>query len=200
MQNGTHPSWSLVTDAPADLNFAMYVACSFNIIPETTPFVREQIWSARRVDISDKDELRILTEQWLRWWKDIVKDRADNQLHGRWSRYYTHDGQFVALEEPLRGRCEAVFPSFNEWWGLTAGGQQGVNFWDKVEEFRPIVKQVEHEVGRAAQPFQLMVDYLYTGLGQIVEVTSSYAVMSVHRPELSVGNSDWWLEKVRELA
>lgn len=200
MQKGTQPSWLLITDAPMDLNFAIYVACSLNIIPETTPFVREQIWSAQRVNISEDEELITLSEQWVKWWQDIVQDRAVNELHGRWSRHYAPDGQFVALEQPLRGRCEEVFHSFKEWWGLTAGGQQGVNFWDKAVGFRPIVKQVENEIGRTVQPFRLMVDYIYTGLGSIVGVTSSYAIMSIHRPDLSVGNNDWWLAKVRELA
>jgi|GEM_PF-4922571 len=71
MQNGTQPSWSLITDAPKDLNFAIYVACSLNIMPENTPFVREQIWSARRVDMSDKAELRKQTVA-----KMVAKHRA----------------------------------------------------------------------------------------------------------------------------
>lgn len=200
MRKGTQPSWLLITDAPKDLNFAMYVACSFSIIPEVTPFVREQVWSAYRNDISDEEEYKTLSAQWLQWWKDMVQDRAQNELHGRCSKHYAYDGKFVGLTEPLRQRCEEVFLSFNDWWGLTAGGQQGVNFWDKAGGFRPIVTRVENELGRTVQPFQLMVDYVYTGLGSIVDVTRSYAIMSIHRPNLSVHNNDWWLAKVRELA
>jgi len=44
---------------------------------------------------------------------------------------------------------------------FTAGGQQGVNFWDKAKEFRPIVQHVENELGRAIQPFHLKIDYVY---------------------------------------
>lgn len=200
MHKGTQRSWLVITDAPEDLNFAMYVACSFNIIPETTPFVREQVWSAYSADILDKDESKTLNSQWLRWWQDIVQDRAKNGLHGRWSRHYSPDGQFTALEDPLRGRCAEVFHSFKEWWGLTAGGQQGVNYWDKAGNLRSIVKRVDDELETTIKPFKLVVDYVYTGLGRIVEVTPSYAIMSVHRPNLSVHNDDWWLAKIRELA
>lgn len=200
MRNAMQPSWRLATDAPRDLNFALYVACAFNMIPDTPPFTNEQVWSAYRAGISDKEEYGILLLQWVRWWQDIVQDRAKNELSGRWSRHYAPDGSFIGLAEPLRKRCEEVFHSFSDWWGLAAGGQQGVNFWDQEVEFHPIVKRVESELGRTVQPFRLMVDYVYTGLGSIVNVTPTYAIMSVHRPDLSVGNNDWWLAKVRELA
>lgn len=133
-------------------------------------------------------------------WQDIIQDRDQNELHGRWSRYYAHDGRFVGLVEPLRQRCEEVFRSFNDWWGLTAGGQQGVNYWDNGPEVITRVKQVASELDRPIHPFRLKVDYVYTGLGNIVDVTPSYAIMSVHRPNVSVHNNDWWLTKIRELA
>lgn len=200
MQKGTRPSWILMTDAPRDLNFAIYVVCTFDILPDTQPFIREQLWSAYRSDPLDAEEQKILIIQWKQWWNDIVHDRAMNNLQGRWSIHYAHDGNFDALPEPLRRKCEAVFRSFNDWWGLTAGGQQGVNYWDKAMEFHPLVKRVETELERPVRPFRLSVDYVYTGLGSIVDVTSTYAIMSVHRPNTSVHNNDWWLAKVRELA
>lgn len=199
MHTGPQPSWTVTTDAPKDLNFAMYFACSFNIIPEATPFVREQVWSAYRATL-EEDEYQILSVQWKQWWKDIVQDKAEMQSPGRWSKHYFDHGQLVVLPEPLRNRYEEVFSSFNEWWGLTAGGQQGVNYWDKNGKLLPIVKRVENELGGKVKPFRLIVDYVYTGLGSIVEVTPSYAIMSVHRPSLSVHNDDWWLAKIRELA
>ena len=87
---------------------------------------------------------------------------------------------------------------------MPAGGQQGVNywdlFWDIAGSFQSKVKQVETEIGRPVQPFALAVDYLYTGLGGILEVNSNYAMMSVHNPKLTLCNREWWLAKVRELA
>lgn len=51
-------------DAPADLNFAIYVACSFDIIPYTPPFSRDQLWSAYRCDDLDAEEQKVLFAQW----------------------------------------------------------------------------------------------------------------------------------------
>ncbi|WAH37294.1 hypothetical protein [Alicyclobacillus dauci] len=200
MQKGTLPSWLLMTDAPRDLNFAIYVACSFDLLPDTLPFIKEHLWSAYPAHPLETSEHKTLIAQWKQWWDDIVDDRAQNELHGRWIKYYSPDGHFSGLPQPLGQKCEAVFPSFRDWWGMTAGGQKGVNYWDKASEFQPIVKQVETELERAVQPFRLKVDYVYTGLGSIVDVSSTYAIMSVHRPNASIYNNDWWLAKVRELA
>ena len=56
------------------------------------------------------------------------------------------------------------------------------------------------EIGRPVKPFALAVDYLYTGLGSILEINPNYAIMSVHHPGLTVRNREWWLAKVRDLA
>jgi hypothetical protein len=56
------------------------------------------------------------------------------------------------------------------------------------------------EIGRPVKSFALAVDYLYTGLGRILEINSNYAMMSVQRSNLTLLNREWWLAKVRELA
>jgi hypothetical protein len=200
MQKGTQPSWCLLTDAPIDLNFAIYVACSFDLIPDTPPYSREQLWSAYRHEALDAEEHKTLVGQWNHWWNDLVLDRAQLAYQGRWSRHFAPNGHFDDLDTPLRTRCEEVFQSFKDWWGLTAGGQQGVNYWNQFVAIHQIVKRVETEIDRPVYPFKLTVDYVYTGLGKIVEIDSTYAIMSVHRPNVSVDNKDWWLAKVRELA
>lgn len=203
MQKGTQPAWRLMTDAPIDLNFAIYVACSFDLITDTLPFSREQMWSAYCLEALDVEEHKTLVEQWNQWWNDLVLDRAKlahDSHQGRWSRHFAPNGHFGDLEVPLRTRCEEVFQSFRDWWGHTAGGQQGVNYWIQLLGFHPIVNQVENEFGRTVRPFGLTVDFVYTGLANVVEVNSTYAIMSVHQPNLSVHNKEWWLAKVRELA
>lgn len=119
MQKGTQPSWRLVTDAPIDLNFAIYVACSFDLMPDTPPFSREQLWSAYRHEVVDAEEHRRLVGQWNQWWNDLVQDRTQfvqNGFRGRWSRHFASNGYFDELAIPLRTRCEEVFQSFEDWW------------------------------------------------------------------------------------
>lgn len=203
MQIGTQPSWRLDTDAPIDLNFAIYVACSFDLIKDNPPFSREQMWSAYSHEALDAEEHTTLVEQWNQWWDDLVLDRAKlahDGHHGRWSTHFSPNGHFDDLELPLRTRCEEVFRSFRDWWGHTAGGQQGVNYWVQLLDFHSIVNHVENEIQRTVRPFGLTVDFVYTGLDSVVEVNSTYAIMSVHRPNLSLHNNDWWIAKVRQLA
>lgn len=131
----------------------------------------------------------------------MVRDRARNRLSGRWSSYYAPNGHFEGLEEPLRSRSEEVFQSFQGWWGHTAGGQQGVNYWvERLLDIQSIVQQVETELNRSCKTLSLTVDYVYTGLGRISEVDLSYSIMSIHRPNVTVQNREWWSAKVRELA
>ena len=207
MQKGNQPSWRLMTDAPMDLNFAIYVACSFELLPDTSPFSREQLWSVYHHEALDEEEHQLLAGEWQQWWNEMVADRSrflQSGIQERWSNSFASEGYFDEMVTPLRERCEDALPSFREWWGMPAGGQQGVNywdlFWDIAGSFRSKVKQVETEMGRPVQPFALAVDYLYTGLGGILEVNSNYAMMSVHLPKLTLLNREWWLEKVLELA
>ena len=207
MQKGTQPSWRLMTDAPIDLNFAIYVACSYDLLPDTPPFRREQLWSAYHPKALGEEEHQLLAGQWQQWWNEMIADRSrflQNGIRERWSHFFASEGYFDGMVTPLRERCEDALPSFREWWGKPAGGQQGVNYWDLIWDisggFRLKVKQVETEIGRTVQPFSLAVDYLYTGLGGILEIDSNYAMMSVQRPNLTLLNREWWLTKVRELA
>ncbi|WP_067625127.1 hypothetical protein [Alicyclobacillus acidiphilus] len=202
MYTGIQPSWRLNADAPMDLNFAVYVACSFDLIPDTPPFSREQMWSAYCHETRDVREQEALVGQWLQWWNDLVVDRARmaSDHEGGWSKHFAPNGRFDGLEEPLRTRCEEVFRSFSDWWGHTAGGQQGVNYWVSLLDFHSIVYLVENEIAAPVRPFELTVDFVYTGLANVVDVHPTYAMMSVHQPTLSVYNKEWWLAKVRELA
>ena len=207
MKTGNAPSWRLMTDAPIDLNFAMYVACSFDLLQDKPPFRREQLWSAYHPNALSEEDHQLLAGQWQQWWNEMVADRSQflqNGLRERWSHFFASEGYFDGMGMPLRERCEDAFPSFIEWWGMPAGGQQGVNYWDLFGDiaggFRSMVKQVETEIGRPVQPFTLTVDYLYTGLGGILEVNPNYAIMSVPHLGLTVRNREWWLAKVRELA
>ena len=175
IRQGDKPSWILSTDAPRDLNFAMYVACSYDILPQTEPFLRAQLWSAYHPDSLHHEETTTLTAEWEQWWNSVVGDRAENHLQGRWSRHFDPNGRFEDLPEPLRDKCRLAFPSFVDWWGHTAGGQQGVNYWDIADQFEFVVQQVEKEIGHSAFPFRLYVDYVYTGLGRIIEMESTIA-------------------------
>lgn len=203
MQMSRQPSWRLVTDAPEELNFAMYVACSFDLLKDHPPFSRDQMWSAYRHESLNATEHEELAGQWLQWWGELVIERANRVDDGRqrmWRPPFPLNDRLQTLEVPLRTRCQEAIESFRGWWGHAAGGQQGVNYWAERVEFRPLINQVEQEIGRTVRPFGLTVEFVYTGLANIVEVHSTYAVMSVDRPNVSVYDRKWWLAKVRELA
>ena len=207
MQKGNQPSWRLMTDAPMDLNYAIYVACSYDLLPDTPPFRREQLWSAYHPKALGEEEHQLLAGQWQQWWNEMIADRSlflQSGIRVCWSNSFASEGYFDEMVTLLRERCEDALTSFREWWGMPAGGQQGVNYWELFGDisggFHVKVKQVETEIGRPVEPFALAVDYLYTGLGGILEINSNYAMMSVQRPKLTLLNREWWLAKVRELA
>lgn len=202
MQNANGHSFLLVTNAPEELNFAMYVACSFELFSGGLSFDKKFGWSAYRRSISDKEERTFLSNQWYDWWCNLVNERArmyEYESKGDQNAFYSHDGKFGFLESQFSLLCNEAWPSFKEWWGMAAGGQQGVNYWDKASEFHNVVKRVEADIRRDVKPGRLIVDYVYTGLNSILTVKPSYAIMSVHNPGETIYNDEWWVDKVREL-
>lgn len=187
-------SFSIVTNAPVELNFAMYVAFSFDILPKDSIFSTEQGWTAHHRKISNKKEYDMLVSQWRHWWGELVKFKSSNGLKPPYSKYYSSDGTFEVIDSPLRLRCIEAWPSFFEWWNMPAGGQQGTLYWDRIDEFSHLINKVK-ESGISTGP--LVVDYIYAGLEDILEITPRYVIMSIHKPQNTVYNDTWWLNKIK---
>lgn len=210
MTHQASPSWVVVTDAPEDLNFAMYVAAVYDILPNQPPYSHHALWPRRTRSEQSESESVQLRQQWHQWWTWMISEKASNvDANPRggelWSKTFTmvheaHDDLFQRLGPLLAPRCQSVLDQFQSWWTLPAGGQFAINYWSSQVPIGSMVKQTADTLHRPIHPFRLTVHFVYLGLEEIIEAHSHYAVMSIHQPGKTVGNLPWWREKIRALA
>lgn len=203
---------------PVDLNFAIYVASAFHILPDESPFVSDGLWAAVDPPSIPESECLPLGQDWRQWWWQMVSDHAQNARaqdeaffanDGRpsctWqnqdfrSPYFAPNDRFQNLPRLLQSCCNTVFPSFQEWWTLPTGGMTEIR--QRQHRVSMVQAMRDEKQGETANPkrMRLTVDYLYTGLGEIVTVTPSFVIMSVQHEPTMQNAQDWFVARIRAL-
>jgi len=204
IEDTNHPSWVVVADAPIDLNFAMYVANAYDVLPKTAMFADSPRWPPSSHALPAGPAKLAMVQQWQQWWSAMVAEKTvqverSRQEAERWSTLFSPNA-FDNVEPPL-GRClAAVYEEFRQWWELTAGGHTALSYWTDCVPVGNVVNHVSRALGRPVAPFQLTVHFVYLGLATIVEPTPRYAIMSVHPPSRTIFNRQWWTAKIQQLA
>ncbi len=177
--------WSMREDAPDDLNFAMYLAQHYEIIPRQTPFIASvspRLFSVRHMPESDQ---MLVREQWHAWWAQLM---AIHQQNMRWNMQSSFqedlDNEVTAetlteLPEPLRTYSVTNWPTFDAWWHCAAGGKSGTMHSGSctVEPFNTI-NGVEETCHETPPPVRWVIEYLYTGW-EFADPMPLYALVGV---------------------
>ena len=197
--------WSIVDDAPTDLNFAIFLASALGIFPSQSTFSDTGLWPQAHQPVEDEDKHSLLTRQWNQWWLAMIREKSgkppgDPRRHEQWSALFSPTEQFHTLDDPLRAACVDFIHCFDQWWTLPAGGQFAVKYWTSRIPFDGIVQQVAQELGRPVRPFHLTVHFVYAGLNDILDLSETYAILGINTPSLTIHNTAWWLNKVRTIA
>lgn len=192
------PSWSVISNSDMSLNFAIYVACAYGLIDSNSYSGKVPLWPYK-IFALNKD-LAILQKEWNVWWDLLIKTRTSNLASGTSSPISSlfHPPNFDELEiEEISELCRKAWPSFTEWWGMPAGGQTAMSFWESFNNIIQYVKKYEEHIGRRVKPFKLYIDLVYTGLDNRIEMSSEYVIMPlIPRP---LADEEWWINKLREI-
>ncbi|MGD6857658.1 hypothetical protein ACQCVO_21700 [Bacillus infantis] len=192
MQLNGRPSWSVVTEGAEDLNFAIYVACTYDLFPNNMPFSSSKQWSSTTPTTLSANEKSILKSQWKKWWNHVVLTRSQN---GGGVDSYPQD-YLKSSGSELGQVCYDLWPPFFNWWHMPAGGNTAMIFWESADNVNKYVKEFEQDVGRTANPFRLKIDLVYTGLDDVLEVSDVYAIIPIGSPHI---NKSWWTKKIKSL-
>ncbi|WP_206920014.1 hypothetical protein [Alicyclobacillus suci] len=190
----THqPSWRVVTEGTEDLNFAIYVACTYDLFPKSNPFSESRRWtSAKPSSELTQVEKAVLSTQWQEWWNQLVRMRSlQNQNFDFYEPSY-----FDSMCNELGSVCRDTWQPFREWWHMPAGGKMAMAFWGGADQVGQYVREFEQRVNRKARPFRLKVDLVYTGLDDLIEVSDEYVIMPIRSPR---ENRSWWTEKINAI-
>lgn len=186
------PSWSVRTEARDELNFAIYIACTYDLLPRSCPFSETNRWSVTTESVSDQ---ALIASQWNEWWNQLVKHRLESFQSPRWSALY-NPPDFNNLDRELRQLCVSVWQGFHKWWNMPAGGKTAMIFWESADNVGQLVRQFELEAGRKARLFQMTVDLVYAGLDDVIEVSDEYAIMPLRSMQK---NQEWWMKKLHQI-
>ncbi|UFT98408.1 hypothetical protein KO561_14540 [Radiobacillus kanasensis] len=193
MKINGEPTWSVTTQGVEQLNFAVYVACTYELIPDQKPFSSIHNWSSVNPSKSlTEKEMVVLTNYWLRWWELLVSERAKIGSH---AEFYKPD-YFDSLAPELGEICKELWQAFRKWWEMPAGGSMAMSFWESLDPVGKYVAEFEKEIGRKAKPFRLNVDLVYAGFEDVYEVTDDYVIMPLRSPNK---NKTWWMKKIKSL-
>ena len=190
----------MLEDAPDDLNFAMFLAQHYGIIPNQAPFIASRsprLFSVVPMPVADQD---IVRDQWYAWWTHLM---ASHQSRMQWNlklAFEEDPGQncitaehLAKLPEPLRTYSTTNWPIFDAWWHCEAGGKSGTIHSGSctVEPFNTI--NVVEETCHATPPsVRWAIEYLYTGW-DFADPMPLYALVGVDT-QSSVLTLKAWLE------
>ncbi|WDL97043.1 hypothetical protein [Alicyclobacillus sp. ALC3] len=187
MQRSKEPSWSAVIEGTEDLNFAIYVASTYDLLPKSKPFSESRRWTSTNPSVElTPAEKTVLAVQWLEWWTRLVEVRSIHQ-HNLAPSY------FESLDNELAGVCSDTWHAFRNWWHMPAGGGTAMIFWESADKVGEYVRQFEQQVNRKAKAFRLKVDLVYTGLDDLIEVSDEYVIMPLRSAH---ENRFWWTKKI----
>lgn len=193
LKQSNEPSWSVVTEGTEDLNFAIYVACTYDLLPKSWPFSESKRWTSTNpsVDLT-RTEKSVLSTQWLEWWNQLVRVRSLDEHNADLYR----PTYFESMDQELGHACRDTWQAFREWWHMPAGGNIAMIHWESAENVGQYVKEFEQRMNRKARPFRLRVDLVYTGLDDLIEVTDEYVIMPIRSPR---ENQFWWTQKINAI-
>ncbi len=162
--------WQILEDAPDDLNFAMFLAQHYTIIPNQTPFIASESPRLFSVQAMPSTHQQIIREQWYAWWEQLMANHQQNMQWNTESPF--HEGRdnsittesLTKLPEPLRTYGMTGWSDFDAWWHCAAGGKNGTIHSGSctVEPFNTITA-VEEACHATPPPVRWVIEYLYTG-------------------------------------
>lgn len=204
MHRQDRPFWSIEDDAPTDLNFAIFLASTLDILPSQSIFSKTGLWPQVPQMATNEEEHGLLGRQWHQWWLALLQEKTDklpqNGLsHAPPSTLFS-PRDFHTLDDPLRTACVEFIDRFQQWWTLPAGGHFAIKYWIKLIPFDGIMQQVAQELGRPVAPFHLTAHFVYAGLSDILDLSETYVILSINKPSLTIYNTTWWLNKLRTIA
>lgn len=204
MNSGSQGTW-LEEQVPIDLNFAMYVASAFHILPEEPLFSADNLWAATApIEIPAADRAS-LVQEWRNWWQQMVNDHTTEfsqeylprRKHETFqSPHFTPDDQFRNLPHLLKTCCNTAFMSFHTWWTMPTGGNTALRCLG-----RQVVDQAVQAAGEGTpdppEGYRFTIDHIYTGIADHVIVSPTYVIMSVLRVPISSRPPSWLVAKIR---
>ncbi|WAH37442.1 hypothetical protein [Alicyclobacillus dauci] len=184
------PSWSVVTEGTEDLNFAIYLACTYDLLPKSKPFSGSKRWTSTTPSIElAQAEKTVLSNGWVEWWSELVAARS---AQGHNFEFYA-PSYFDSLAKELGDVCRNTWKPFREWWHMPAGGKTAMIHWESADNVGQYVRDFEQHINRKARPFRLKVDLVYAGLDDLIEVNDEYVIMPIRSPR---ENQAWWTQKI----
>ena len=193
MKRGNEPSWSVVTEGTEDLNFAIYVACTYDLLPKSIPFSESNRWSSTQLSTQlTGAEKSALSVQWLEWWNRLIGVRS---VHKHNFDLY-QPTYFDSMDKKLGEVCRGLLLPFREWWHMPAGGNTAMIFWESADKVGEYVREFEQQVNRKVRPFRLKVDLVYAGLDNLIEVSDEYVIMPIRSAH---ENRSWWTQKIKAI-
>lgn len=199
MMHSPQTAKTIVGQVPNDLNFAMYVASAFHILPNLAPFSLTNLWAATTPPTISVEDQPQLMKEWEDWWHAMVLDHAQNAFRSTRetfdSAYYTPHEQFSNLSPKLQGCCQAVFPSFHRWWTMPAGGHTALH-WLGLRVLDQALNVVGQGFADPPEGYHFAVDLVYAGISDHISVTSTYVIMSVPQVPIPTHPPAWLLAKI----
>lgn len=181
-------SWTVRITSDLELNFLIYVACSFGLFESGTRDMDN--WSTERI-LMDEHEIQNLKVQWNSCWNQSIIKKLDTKTG------VLGFPNFKTIEySELRMVCSRVWKSFIIWWNMPAGGQCAMYYWEDKPDILKYVQEYENQVGRRIKTFHLNIDLIYTGFDKPIEVNDEYIIMPVRSEYLL--KPDWWVRRFKE--
>jgi len=179
-------AWQVRITSDMELNFLIYVACYYGLLIEGN-----ELWPDPAVQLED-DQRKELNTSWRQFWDESLLTKAKHP-----HSYMLSPPHFNTIDcSLLRDSFDSAWPSFIRWWLMPAGGQLALNYWESQPFVTAYVQEFEREAGRPIRPFKLVVDLVYAGISEPVEVSDDYVIMPVSSKYLM--KKDWWLRRFKE--
>lgn len=204
INKNTNESWAIRTSTDELLNFIIFTGCMYNLIDEKN-FDESNIPWPTNISNLDFEDLYIdkLKSQWKLWFNNVIEERCNNTSFDKMSivvKEIYNVIDFLELEYiELRECCKKSYPNFIAWWDMQAGGKAAISFYEIIGggNFGDYIEQLECKLNKKANPFNLYIDIVYTGVPNVLDVNDNYIVVTPNGYLNS--NKDWWMKKLIKL-
>lgn len=185
-------SWSVCLSGDFDLNFLMFVASAHGLLTEE---FEESTWPSSQFLSAGQSNQRF-NEQWKELWNQSIYKKGLLKEKNQGSIVLDPPNFLTIKEEEVKAVLINLWPSFNRWWNMPAGGQIAMNYWEAKPDIMAFVQEFESHVGREIKSFNLHVELVYTGLKEPIEVNKQYIIMPIKAEYLL--KKDWWITRFKE--
>ncbi|AEY65578.1 hypothetical protein [Clostridium sp. BNL1100] len=198
MDSNYRSSWYVNISSDDILNFIIYVGCAYGLIDKQIYTGMEILWPSKFLNTE------ATREQWQKWFDEMVNLKLEKIKEGKNPDFLFEEympPEFSKVYSPLlRQCCKEVWPMFQEWWYMMAGGKAALNFIERVVSQNLIdINEFQKGLGRKLEPFQLYINLVYTGVSETIDINADNKNLVITSTPISTFTKDWWIKKIAEL-